>query len=131
MSHPLVADGFNASEAFVLIDAGFKAFPEAEMKAMINKVKGIFQFDVKNKEGKVQSWTVDAKKDKGEVTKGASKAKPDVIISTSDDIMVGLADGKLNAQKAFMQGKIKLKGQMLLATKLDNVLKQARVKAGL
>jgi 3-hydroxyacyl-CoA dehydrogenase/3a,7a,12a-trihydroxy-5b-cholest-24-enoyl-CoA hydratase len=131
MSHPLVADGFNASEAFVLIDAGFKAFPEAEMKAMINKVKGIFQFDVKNKDGKVQSWTVDAKKDKGEVTKGTSKAKPDVIISTSDDIMVGLADGKLNAQKAFMQGKIKLKGQMLLATKLDNVLKQARVKAGL
>ena len=66
-------------------------------------------------------------------TPGPSKAfgynpatKADIIISITDQDYVDLASGKLNGQKAFMSGKLKVKGNMMLATKLETVLKSAQ-----
>ena len=42
--------------------------------------------------------------------------KPTATISVSDDDFCALAEGKLNPQTAFMQGKIKLKGSMALVS---------------
>ena len=85
---------------------------------------------MKNEEGKVQSWTLDVKDANGSVTLGPH-AKPDITIIVSDADFLDLASGKLNGQKAFMSGKIKIKGKMMLATKLDTVLKSAQKKAKL
>ena len=48
-----------------------------------------------------------------------------------DDTFADLADGKLDGQKAFMTGKLKTKGNMMLATKLGPVLATAKPKAKL
>jgi len=48
-----------------------------------------------------------------------------------DDTFADLSDGKLDGQKAFMTGKLKTKGNMMLATKLGPVLATARPKAKL
>ena len=48
-----------------------------------------------------------------------------------DDTFAGLADGKLDGQKAFMAGKLKTKGNMMLPTKLGPVLATAKPKAKL
>ncbi len=76
------------------------------------------------------SWTVDLKNGAGSVTNKAAD-KADIIITVSDDDFVALAAGKLNAQQAFMQGKIKVKGNMGLAMKLQTVMEAARPKAKL
>ena len=57
--------------------------------------------------------------------------KPDITIDISDSDFVDLAAGKANGQKLFMSGKIKAKGAIMLATKLDTVLKANQVKAKL
>jgi putative sterol carrier protein len=80
---------------------------------------------VKNAAGKEAFWTIDLKKT-GVVKKGEAKSlglKPDVTIILSDETFVDIADGKTTGQKAFMTGALKTKGNMMLATKLDGVLK--------
>ena len=77
---------------------------------------------VKNAEGKEGVWTIDLK-NTGTVYKGEPKQKANVTIILSDETFTQLAEGKLDGQKAFMSGKLKTKGNMMFATKLDGVLK--------
>lgn len=47
----------------------------------------------------------------GAAYEGKAKQKADVTITTSDDTFMQMADGQLNGQKAFMSGKLKVKGK--------------------
>ncbi|KAL1924430.1 uncharacterized protein VTP21DRAFT_4084 [Calcarisporiella thermophila] len=120
-------EGFASSDVFQQIADGLKSAPAAEKKAQMSKAKGIFQFDIKSGQ-KSQTWTLDLKND-GSLVKGTiAGKKPDIVISVSDSDFVDMATGKLNGQKAFMAGKLKIKGQIMLATKLNDVLKSAQAK---
>ena len=63
-------------------------------------------------------WTVDLKSGSGSVTEGPAKPKADCTLTLSDDDLVGLFDGSLDAMKAFMGGKLKIGGHVMLAQKL-------------
>jgi hypothetical protein len=65
------------------------------------------------------------KKD-GEVKKGKATSfglKPDVTIILTDETFMDIAEGRTTGQKAFMTGAVKTRGNMLLALKLDGILK--------
>ncbi|KAI9100583.1 SCP2 sterol-binding domain-containing protein [Phlyctochytrium arcticum] len=120
--------GFASSAVFKQIKTGIDAAPPAQRSAIAKKVKAIFQFDVKNGD-KAQTWTLNLKDESAlDVTAAPPSGKADIIINISDKDFVDLAGGKLNGQKAFMQGKLKVKGNMMLATKLDSVLKELKPK---
>jgi len=85
---------------------------------------------IKNDAGKEAVWTIDLKKT-GTVSKGPAKPKADVTIIMTDETFSQLASGKIDGQKAFMTGKLKTKGNMMLATKLDALLKSTKPKAKL
>ena len=92
------------------------------------QTNAVFEFHVKNAGGKELVQTIDLKKG-ATVYEGPAKGKADCIINLGDDTFADLADGKLNGQKAFMSGKLKVKGNIMLATKLDAVLKAQKSKA--
>ncbi|KDQ57037.1 hypothetical protein JAAARDRAFT_281365 [Jaapia argillacea MUCL 33604] len=123
-------DGWKSSEVLATLSQVFESFSDEEKKAQIQKTKGIFELRIKNAEGKEGVWTIDLKKT-GTVYKGEAKPKPDVALILSDETFTSLAEGKLDGQKAFMTGKLKTKGNMMMATKLDGVLKTAKTKAKL
>lgn len=122
----VLVDGYKSAAVFEQIRAGISGMSEAERNTTIKRVNAVFQFVVKNGAGKEQSWTLDLKQQPGGVSVGEPKQKADIVIQVGDDDMVQLGSGKLTGQKAFMGGKLKVKGNVMLATKLDGVLKQAQ-----
>lgn len=54
-----------------------------------------------------------------------------VTLNLSDENFQKLIDGKAKAQQLFMSGKLKIKGNMMKATKMEPILKKAQNKAKL
>lgn len=124
----LKADGFNASSLFQELSDGLK--DEATKKKAIAGVKALIVITLKSKDGKDQSWVLDLKND-GTVKKADSVPKNDVQLLLKDADFVKLANGKANGQKLFMNGKLKVKGNMMKATAIDSVFKSIGPKAKL
>lgn len=59
----------------------------------------------------------------GKVYAGEPKEKPNTVLTISDDDFILLATNKLNPQVAFMKGKLKVTGNVMLAQKLGPLLK--------
>ncbi|KAG8910380.1 hypothetical protein FRC00_008295 [Tulasnella sp. 408] len=118
---------FPCSDVIANLGVAFDGLSEKEKKSEINKSKSIFELLIKNKDGKEQSWIIDLKKE-GKVVKGKPQGvKPDVTL-VMDETFTELASGKLGGQKAYMTGKLKTRGNMMLATKLEGVLKLGQAK---
>lgn len=115
------ADGFNASPFFKELFDGLQ--DEALKKKAISGVKAAIVITLKNKEGKDQSWLLDLKNE-GSLKKVDSVPKADVQLLLKDADFVKLANGKANGQKLFMNGKLKVKGNMMKATAIESIFKQ-------
>lgn len=61
-----------------------------------------------------------------ELIKGDLPAKPDLTMIMSDQTWLAIADGKLDPMNAFMTGKVKTAGDMMLAMKVAQVFPTGR-----
>lgn len=107
-----MARASSLEEIFENVETGFN--PE---KA--EGVNAIFQFDVTGGGGG-QYWARIANQ-QIEVERGEHPS-PDMIMTATDEDFLALFNGELNPMMAFMQGKIKVKGEMALALKLQMML---------
>ncbi|KAK3201871.1 hypothetical protein GRF29_164g979240 [Pseudopithomyces chartarum] len=124
----LKSDAFPSSAAFEAIQSSLKN-DEAGRQDAIKKGGAIFAFTLKNKAGATESWYIDLK-EKGEVGKGEPPKKANVTLSLSDENFGKLVTGKANAQKLFMSGALKVKGDVMKATKMEPILKKAQTVTG-
>merc|ERR1712151_1489912 len=96
-----------------------------EGKPNVAKVGGIFQIDILDKKGN------------GSCKEGGDKAANATFVVGDQDFF-NICNGTLNPQMAFVQGKMKIKGSMPLATKFtpqlfpkptpENIAKYAKAK---
>jgi putative sterol carrier protein len=78
----------------------------------------VIEYDINTPDG-TESWQVDVADGKCVVAKGADKdATVTLALATPD--FLRLITGRLNGVQAFMSGKLKLKGDMMLAQSMQN-----------
>ena len=81
-------------------------------------VDGTVQMELTGEGG--GTWAIVISGGNVEVVDGGVDAPTTTLTMTADDF-VGLVNGNVNAMAAFMQGKIKLKGDMGLAMKFQSL----------
>ena len=87
-----------------------------------SKIKGlnaVILFDLTGQGG--GQWTATLADGTVNVEEG-KKGTPNMTLSMAATDFVAMANGELNAMAAFMQGKIRISGDMSLAMRLQNIL---------
>ncbi len=101
----------DAKEVFTEIEKRIVQRPE--------KVAGLnvtYQFDLTG-----ESWTLTIANGKPSVSPGPAQSPNTTFVASTEDWM-NIATGKLNAAMAYMQGKLKVRGDMGMAMKLQGIL---------
>ncbi len=86
---------------------------------VVSKINAVYQFNISGPNG--GQWSVDCTQPGGKVSAGQAAAARCTVACTDADFLA-IVNGKLNAQMAFMSGKLKIQGDMGLAMKLQSIL---------
>lgn len=89
----------------------------------LKRLRVVFQFNVLRGGKPACVWTADNKtKSVIDVYRDAPKGvKPDCIITMEDEELLKVMVGKVNPQRLFMQGKVRVKGNIMLLQKLNSL----------
>uniref|UniRef100_M4APF7 Hydroxysteroid (17-beta) dehydrogenase 4 n=1 Tax=Xiphophorus maculatus TaxID=8083 RepID=M4APF7_XIPMA len=90
---------------------------------LVKKVNAVFGWEITKDGEKAAEWTIDLKNGSGSVLRGPPGGKVDVTFTLSDEDFMEVVTGKLQPQKAFFSGKLKVRGNIMLSQKLEVILK--------
>ncbi|KAI1712543.1 SCP-2 sterol transfer family domain-containing protein [Ditylenchus destructor] len=102
----------------------------SEEKDLAKQINASYRFTITDSKGQTKNWTIDMKKDTPFVGENNTD-KVDTEIALKDDDFMKLAAGQLKPDQAFMQGKMKIKGNIVKAMKLKNILDPTKLKSRL
>lgn len=106
----------NAQEVFDMMPTRFNAAAAAGVNAT-------YQFDLTGDGG--GTWQVAVGDGACKVEQGNPNDKPNITITMACGDYLDMITGKLNPQMAFMGGKLKIKGDMSLALKMQQIFPNA------
>lgn len=87
---------------------------------VVKSTQGIYQFDLSGEHSGV--WFLDLKSGAGSAGQGQAPVKPDVVMTMDSHDFSKMFSGKLKPTLAFMSGKLRIKGDMTLAIKLEKLM---------
>ena len=89
---------------------------------VVAKIGTVFQWNITGADGKVAGqWTTDLKNGGGSIYFGPAKGKAECTLTLGDETFEGLVSNTLDPMKAFMGGKLKISGNVMLAQKLQSL----------
>ncbi|KAM9367527.1 hydroxysteroid dehydrogenase-like protein 2 [Phaethornis superciliosus] len=104
----------------------FRVIQGSLSEEFVKSTQGVFQFELSGDEG--GTWYIDLKTKGGDAGFGKPPTAADVVMSMSSADFVKMFRGKLKPTLAFMTGKLRIKGNMALAIKLEKMLTQLNSK---
>ncbi|XP_076440093.1 hydroxysteroid dehydrogenase-like protein 2 [Babylonia areolata] len=91
---------------------------------LVKRVKGVFQFNLTGAdEG---TWYLDLKNGTGDVGNGEPADRADCTMTMDSALFTDMFAGKASPTTSFMMGKLKIKGDMALAMKLEKLMQQTQ-----
>lgn len=87
---------------------------------VIKSTQGVYTFQLSGEHAGV--WYIDLKNGAGAAGSGEPPAKADVEMSLNSEDFIKMFTGKLKPTMAFMSGKLKIKGDMSLAIKMEKMM---------
>lgn len=96
----------------------FDAMPGVFNSAAATGLTKTFQWNITGEQASV--WAFKIVNGQGELVPGGVE-KPDITITVKDNDWISIVEGKLNPQNAFMTGKVKIAGDMMLAMRLQQL----------
>jgi len=99
--------------------------PEAFQPKKAEGVNAIIHFKFTGAEP--GEWNATIKDDKCEVAQGIPHSKPTITFTADSGDCLKIFTGELDAMQAFMQGKIKMTGDMNLAIRITQIFKTIRL----
>ena len=98
----------------------FSGMPASFNAAAAKGMNAAFQFEITGEGG--GSWNVIVKDGACQVQDGKHSA-PTVTLTMASDTWLGIVNKQVNSVQAFMGGKLKLTGNMMLAQKIQDLFK--------
>lgn len=108
------------------VEETFRIVKDSLSDDIVKATQAVFQFELSGEDG--GTWFLDLKSKSGNVGYGEPSDQADVVMSMSTDDFVKMFSGKLKPTMAFMSGKLKIKGNMALAMKLEKLMNQLQAK---
>lgn len=102
------------------VETTFDAIKGVINEDVVKSTQGIYQFDLSGEHTGV--WFLDLKTGSGSVGQGEPPTKADVVMKMDSSDFSRMFSGKLKPTMAFMSGKLKIKGDMTLAIKLEKLM---------
>ncbi|XP_068707010.1 stomatin-like protein 1 [Montipora foliosa] len=131
-SAPIVPDSsINSSRS----DAGVNLLTPEELvklvsgvlnESLVKEIGGMFQFDVVGESG--GTWYLDLRSGNGRIYTDKPTDKPDVVLTMSVDDMQKIFYGLSSAFDAYMQGDLKVEGDLKMAMSLEAIVKILKAK---
>ena len=100
----------------------FDRMPEALIPEKAATTKAMVQFDLSGDQG--GKWWVKIHDGTAESGKGDAPDTPNLTLQADSGDWVKIMTGALDGTSAFMQGKLKIKGDMGLAIKMQTLFKR-------
>ncbi|KAI4788854.1 hypothetical protein KUCAC02_035593 [Chaenocephalus aceratus] len=102
------------------IENTFDAIKAVINEDVIKTTQGIYQFDLSGENAGV--WFLDLKSGSGGAGPGQPPVKADVVMTMDSADFTKMFAGQLKPTMAFMGGKLRIKGDMALALKLEKLM---------
>ncbi|XP_059214069.1 hydroxysteroid dehydrogenase-like protein 2 [Centropristis striata] len=102
------------------IESTFDVIRAVINEDVVKSTQGIYQFDLSGEHSGV--WFLDLKSGAGCAGQGQPPVKADVVMTMDSNDFSKMFAGKLKPTLAFMAGKLRIKGDMTLAIKLEKLM---------
>ena len=97
-------------------------------ESLVQKIEGMFQFNVLGENGGGGAWYLDLRSGHGKIYTEKPLDNPDVVLTMSVDDMQPIFYGQTTAFDAFMQGTLKVDGDLRMAMSLEAIVKMLKEK---